>query len=251
MQVNISTSRPEYEVLRQFHRSLYVDGRQVDGIASAICVLGTYFDPEDGPSPRMLSRLVHARDLVARCTASTHLIVSGGVRGTGGALVTEAQLMDRWFRSQGFGPPVREDFSRETVGNITLTFLGIIRPLGAERVTFVTDHCHAARVATLAQHILKGRADITVSPSPWPLSAEEAEQEFRSELSGMPFIERLLDEVTPGQPDEAFDWVSSNHKAHPYLGWELAEVVSVIRGEVFDYTMSLRERNLQAARLTA
>ena len=67
----------------------------------------------------------------------------------------------------------------------------------------------------------------------------------------MSFVERFLDEVTPGQPDEAFEWVSCNHKAHPYLGWDIAEVVAFLRGRVFDYAMSVAERKILAARKTA
>ncbi|MEZ5399242.1 MAG: YdcF family protein [Bryobacteraceae bacterium] len=251
MQVNIPILRPEREVARQFQRSLYVEGRQVDGISSAICVLGTYFDPVEGPSPRMLSRMVHAQALVEKSRTSVHLIASGGIRGTGGALVTEAQLIDAWFRDRGFEPLLREDFSAETVGNLSLTFLGLMRPLGVQNVTVVTDECHAPRVEMLAVHILKGLVNVTVSAAPWPLSPEEADRQFRGELNGMPFIERLLDEVTPGQPDEAFEWVSSNHKSHPYLGWDIAEVVAILRGRVFDYAVSTGTRKTEVERLTA
>jgi hypothetical protein len=235
VQINIPMLRPEHEVARQFQRSLYIEGRQADGISSAICVLGTYFDPIIGPSPRMLSRMVHAQALVEKSRTNVHLIAYGGIRGTGGALVTEAQLIDAWFRDRGFEPLLREDFSAETVGNISLSFLGLMRPLGVESVTFVTDQCHAPRVEMLAKHILKGLANVTVSPSAWPLSVEEAERQFAGELKGMPFIECLLDEVTAGEPDEAFEWVSCNHKAHPYLGWNIAEVVAVLRGNVLDH----------------
>ena len=76
---------------------------------------------------------------------------------------------------------LREDFSRETVGNVALTFLGLMRPLGVRRVIFVTDQIHAPRVEKLAGHILRGRVDVTVSPSSWLLSSEAAFKESQSE----------------------------------------------------------------------
>lgn len=235
MQVKTLTSRPESEAPRQFNGSPAATVRQADRTATALCILGTDFHPERGPSPRMLSRMLHASGWVAGSRARMDVIASGGIRGTGGAAVTEAQLIDRWFQQRQFNPLLCENYAVETVGNLAFTYLGILQALGDDHVVFVTDSCHTPRTNKLAQHILKGLVEVSVSPSPWPLSLSEADHESRSELAGMPFIERLLNEVRPGRPEEALKWVSANHRAHPYAALDIDEVVFTLRSQVLSY----------------
>jgi DUF218 domain len=233
MSANTQILRPEQE-FRRINHKLLRDHGQSTAVGTGICILGTYFDLDKGPSARMLSRMLHAEGLVWS-GPPTRLVASGGLHGTGGTIVTEAQMIDRWFRQRQFTRLYRDDFAAETVGNIVFSTLGILRPIGVEHIVFVTDVCHAPRVEKYALHILKGLMKVSISAAPWPLSAEAEAKEQQTEKAGLHFVDRFLDEVPPGNPEYAFEWISANHKAHPYLGWNLEEIVAVLRGQLFDF----------------
>jgi DUF218 domain len=229
------TIRPEESFRQQLHLALRRRACQEPVNHRAICICGTSFDPETGPSPRLISRMRHARKLIKTVDGNIIVVASGGLNGTAGSLWSEAQLIDLVFQRWGFVRLYHEDFSAESVGNIVFAFLGFLLPLGATEVTFVTDDCHAPRVNRLAQHILKGLMKVSVTAAPWPLSHAEFEEEFKRELAGYAFVDELLSDVPPGMPEYAFDWISDNHKSHPYLGWDIEEVVTVMRGQVLDF----------------
>ena len=58
--------------------------------------------------------------------------------------------------------------------------------------------------------------------------------EREAEKAGWGFVERFADEVSQGRPEDAFEWVSENHKRHHYLGWDRDEVIAITRGQLLD-----------------
>lgn len=233
----------ERQTLQLLNPNADQSGGQWQNHAGPIVVLGTSFHPVEGPSPRMLARLKHARDLYLR--ERKPIIPTGGIQGTSGTDYTEAELIGGWFTQQGISPAVHETFSRESVGNIALTQLGMLSLLGEDAATFVTDHCHAPRVQLLAEHILRGLAQVTLAAAPWPLSRDAEIAELANEARGMVFVEQLLREVPPGRPIEALHWVSDNHRAGYYRGWDLNEVVAILRGNTRDYIRRARQMNAE------
>ena len=102
------------------------------------------------------------------------------------------------------------------------------------KVEFVTDVVHAPRVEAYTRHILSERIDVAVAAALWPLSEAEEIHERNAEAAGWGFVQRFVEEVTPGQPEEAFEWVSESHKSHPYIGWDLDQIVSILREQFLD-----------------
>ncbi len=235
MSDHIPAYRPEKNFRDCMNRSLEWQSRQEVNCASAVCICGTFFDPESGPSPRMLSRMNHAHHLIINSTCNTLVVAAGGTIGTGGSLWSEAQLICETFRSWGYPRVYRDDFSSETIGNVIFVALGILAPLGITNVTFVTDTCHAPRVDAIAQHLLADHCIVVVAASPWPLSPEEEQHEHELEARGGAFVDQFLAEVSRGDLVGAFEWVAFNHKGHPYLGWDIEEIITFLRGQLLDF----------------
>lgn len=220
-------------------------------VPAAICILGTSFDPEYGPSPRMRARLQLALALIRNATVLTRVIASGGAIGTGGHLVTEAQLIDTTLRKVGIPKVYREDFSQESVGNIALTALGLLQPLRSRDVVFVTDELHERRIQAIVNHLLRPHVVVEVAAAPWPLSRKEKIAEQEREKAGWGFIERFLEEVPRGELLAAIDWVSENHKSHPYLGIDAEDAVAIIRGQILDFDTWVGMSTLEPVALAA
>jgi hypothetical protein len=220
-------------------------------VPAAICILGTSFDPENGPSPRMRARLQLAVSLIRNATVPTRVIASGGAIGTGGHLVTEAQLIDTTLRKLGTPKVYREDFSQESVGNIALTALGLLQPLRTREVKFITDELHERRIQAIVNHLLRPYIVVEVAAAPWPLSRQEKIVEQEYEKAGWGFVERFLDEVPRGELLAAIDWVSENHKSHPYQGIDAEDAVAIIRGQLLDFDSWVGISNLEPVALVA
>jgi hypothetical protein len=182
----------------------------------------------------MLARMEHAENLL-HSGPSRYVVASGGTAGTSGGIITEAQLTARWFLRRGYPRLLRDDFASETVGNLIFSALGILLPLGVRECVFVTDVCHAPRVEAYSQHILQGLIKSSVAAAAWPLSEAEKQSENNAEKAGWHFLQKFLDDVPPGDPESAFDWVSANHQAQPYVGWKLHQIVAILRGQLYDF----------------
>jgi hypothetical protein len=146
------------------------------------------------------------------------LIASGGVVWGDDPGATEGKMIARWLYLRRARRIAIEELSKETVGNFGLSAMGLIIPAGIRRVTAVTDCCHARRVGVVGKHILAGICDLRLSIVPTPLDPIERSKELRKEADGMNFVRRFLAEVPPGKPLLALDWISANHRAHPYSG---------------------------------
>jgi hypothetical protein len=213
------------------------DLRQAGPFTKAICICGHRFDISGVPSPRTLTRMIHACSLIDSSKENELVIASGGLIGTSGSSRTEAQLIDCTLRSWGYRGVFREEFALDSVGNVSMSFLGFIRPLHVPAVAFVTDPPHAARVEVLSKHILRGLADASVEVAPWPLSAADEQEERKREQNGWSFVEQFLDEVPPGMPEYALEWVAANHRSHPYIGWDVEELVAALHGQILDFNV--------------
>jgi hypothetical protein len=162
------------------------------------------------------------------------LCACGGPRGTSQCVsgLTEARLIEKWLRQRGVQHVYRDDFSTETIGNLVFAYIGFLLPLGARRVFFVTDSIHAPRLARLADHILRNLAEVIVTAVDPTLSIEETRYQEQLECAGSDFVDALLDEVPPGDPGRAFEWVSVRHQAKPYAGWKLSDVRTRLQQQV-------------------
>jgi hypothetical protein len=187
----------------------------------------------------MRARMALALNLIRNSKEPVRLIASGGAIGTGGEIITEAQLIDITLRSLGIPKLYREDFSQESIGNVAWTALGLFQPLQIDRAIFVTDELHAPRIKAIADHLLSGKVTVEVAAAPWPLSEQERADEVQREVDGWKFIERFLEEVPPGELIGAIEWVSENHKSFPYLGIEVEDIVAVIRGQMLDFNTAI------------
>jgi DUF218 domain len=239
MSASLPALRQEQTFLAYLHQNLLGRFAHAGAFRQAIVICGTWFDPTFGPSPRMKSRLDYTRKmLLSTEDENVCVVATGGLTGTGGEIWTEAQLIDRSFRRWGFGRLWRDDFALESIGNVVFPTIAFLSPLEVRRVQFVTDVVHAPRVEAYARHILSGRIEVTVAAAPWPLSEAEEIRERQAEAAGWGFVQRFVEEVSPGEPEDAFEWVSDNHKSHPYIGWDLDQIASILRGQFLDATVA-------------
>ena len=206
-----------------------------DGGNYAICICGTYFRSDGQPTPAMFARLVHLLNLLAHFERPPLVLACGGSRGTMQCLpsVTEAHLIQDWLRQRGVQDVYRDDFSRETIGNLVFAYVGLLQPLGLRRVIFVTDSIHAPRVSRLANHILKNLTDVIVMGADPALSTEDRMHQERLESAGSTFVDAFINEVPPGNPDRAFEWVSTRHHDKPYSAWQLSAVKRHLRQQMW------------------
>jgi len=221
MEIN---TRPEAHTPRQPYTTMGHLPRQVFPIRTGIVVLGHSDPVPGGPSSRMRARIREALAVYAR-SDSPLAIGSGGV----GGAETEGRCIGRILNESGIAPIPCESCSKETVGNLVFTTLGIILELDIRNVRFVTDPPHALRIEALAPHILRGIVNFDVSTCGWPLSDEEQAIEFAKERAGMAFIRQLRSEVPAGDPMAALRWVATNHSRKPYSGIDLGLAVEAIR----------------------
>jgi len=131
---------------------------------------------------------------------------------------------------RGIRQVYRDDLAEETIGNLVFTYIGLLLPLGIQRVTFVTDQIHSGRVQRLANHILGGLVEVLVSspegslPGPYATISEEMER------NGAHFVDALVRDVPPADPHQAFEWVAARHRDQPYRSWTLGLVQKHFQG---------------------
>ena len=203
-------------------------------VPGALCICGTYFRRDGHPTCAMKSRLTHALDLLHALKPRPTIVASGGTRGT--ALcpsgLTEANLIESWLRHRGVHPVLRDDFSRETIGNLALVYCGFLEPLRICSVVFITDCTHSARVQRLADHILGGLVEVRVSASLLPFDVREAPIQLQLETAGSSFVDKLLREVPRGDPEAAFAWVAEHHRMKPYRSVRVGELKKRLREQL-------------------
>jgi uncharacterized SAM-binding protein YcdF (DUF218 family) len=185
----------------------------------------------------MLARLRHAYNLLVAESRPHLAVASGGRRGTSGSKAgpTEAYLTEQWLMRRGIRKVYRDDLAQETIGNLVFTYVGLLLPLGIQRVTFVTDQTHSGRVQRLADHILGGLVEVFVSSPEGSLLGPHATTSGEIERNGAHFVDALIRDVPPADPHQAFEWVAATHRDHPYRSWTLGLVQKHFQGYLISH----------------
>jgi uncharacterized SAM-binding protein YcdF (DUF218 family) len=172
---------------------------------SAIVVLPHIFFPDDGPiSAEECARLDAAADLMSNKLAP--LVVTSGWAGLV-SKVTHADAMASYLSAKGVTAVLRQQHSRDTVGDAVFT-----RRLLIDSVLVVTSRYHVARAREVFGYVFGKPVD--VHGVPWPEDEGTPAKEQRS----LAIFRETFRGIEPGDHDAIY---ARLRERHPFYNGEV------------------------------
>jgi uncharacterized SAM-binding protein YcdF (DUF218 family) len=188
----------------------------IDGAADAIVVLGGGVNPDGSLPPVARARVERAVELFEGGIAP-RLIFSGRCGLTSAEpAVTEAEAMAAHAASLGvpWSALLREDDSKDTLGNAYFTWSRFLEPNGWTSIRVVTSDFHLSRAAWVFRKILGPGYDFSFVSAPSGLSPRELIDRALEECKITIFLNEWLEALNDADEHAIERLIASEHPGY-------------------------------------